>query len=416
MYQKDDVLSSGFVAEYAIVKQVKTQANSHTAGINNSVILSDDFVCQYLEGQWELQANITCSSLDSLFAGPYLVVGNCIHEAWQLLPDTFDSFVCGIIPQESDGRTFRTLYSNVDIYKAVAVPSRWHYTPSAEKPLNGMRVTIKDNFSIENIRTTQTNRAWAEVNGPEAESAEFVNLLTAKGAKVIGKTKMCSFASSEEATDGWIDFHAPFNPRADGYQSSSGSTTGGATSLAGHDWVDVSIGTDTTGSIRWPAAWHGLFGLRMTHGAVDMTGVYKSCIEFDALGLLGRSLQTLERVAAVSLELDMTQYTRRRPKRILVSEDFLPWGDRAQQAMVEQFVRVLEKFLGFEREPMSIAKLWEASPPEGVHGKSLREYIENTAADLFYYDGYHEFDGFRAEYRRKFKKPPYVGPYMRWKW
>jgi Asp-tRNA(Asn)/Glu-tRNA(Gln) amidotransferase A subunit family amidase len=279
-----------------------------------------------------------------------------------------------------------------------------------------MRVTIKDNFRIENIKTTQTNRAWTRLNEPEAETADFVQRLKGKGAIIIGKTKMCSFASSEEATDGWIDFHAPFNPRADGYQSSSGSTTGGATSLAGHDWIDISIGTDTTGSIRWPAAWHGLFGLRMTHNPADMKGVYPSCHEFDALGLLGRSLRSVERVTAAVASGDMKYHPQWRPSRILFSTDFLPWGNSAQQAMVKQFVHVLEKFLGMEHEPMSIAKLWEAFPPKDVPDKSLSEYIENTAFSLFYSDGYREYEGFRTEYHLKFGKPPYVGPYMRWKW
>lgn len=66
------------------------------------------------------------------------------------------------------------------------------------------------------------------------------------GAVIVGKSKFSAFASFEEATDQWIGFHAPFNPRADGYQSPSGSTSGGATSLAGYKWLGFSIGTDST--------------------------------------------------------------------------------------------------------------------------------------------------------------------------
>jgi hypothetical protein len=418
MYLEDDVLSSEFVAQYAIVKQVTVKTNPEAAVGKGLVTSSDYFVCQHsqVEGKWQLQTDITCYNLDEVPVGPYVVIGNCIHEVWKLFPDEYDSFVCGIMPNASNVDKFDILNSTVDIFKAVAVPSRWYHTTSTNKPLNGLRVTVKDNFKIEGVKTTQMNRAWTDFHGPEIETAKIVTRLKLKGAIIIGKTKMCSFASSEEATDGWIDFHAPFNPRADGYQSSSGSTTGGATSLAGHDWVDISIGTDTTGSIRWPAAWHGLFGLRMTHNhkALDMTGVYDSCKAFDALGLLGRSLQNLEKVAAVAL--NETDHTLRRPKRILFSEDFLPWGDRAQQAMVHEFVLVLEKFLGVKHETMSIAKLWEASPPENARKKSLREYIDKTAFSLFYYDGFEAFKDFRTEYQRKEKKPPYVGPYMRWKW
>ncbi len=114
------------------------------------------------------------------------------------------------------------------LWRHVAVPSRLYTPRSAEKPLGGRRFSIKDNFKVEGIKTTQTNRAFVDLHGPEMETAEFVKHLLRLGAVIVGKTKMCAFASSEEATDQWIDFHAPFNPRADGYRSSSGSTTRGA--------------------------------------------------------------------------------------------------------------------------------------------------------------------------------------------
>lgn len=95
------------------------------------------------------------------------------------------------------------------------------------------------------IKTTQGNRAFSELYGPESETATYIQTLISLGAVIVGKTKLCAFASSEEATDQWIDYHAPFNPRADGYQTPSGSTTGGATSLASYEWLDFSLGTDS---------------------------------------------------------------------------------------------------------------------------------------------------------------------------
>jgi Asp-tRNA(Asn)/Glu-tRNA(Gln) amidotransferase A subunit family amidase len=126
------------------------------------------------------------------------------------------------------------------------VPSRLYSKASKSKPLAGKRISIKDNFRLAGIKTTRNNRAFAETYGPETDTAEALKLLIEMGAVIVGKTKMCAFASSEAATDQWIDFHAPFNPRADMYQSPSGSTTGGATALAGYDWLDYSVGTDST--------------------------------------------------------------------------------------------------------------------------------------------------------------------------
>lgn len=99
---------------------------------------------------------------------------------------------------------------------------------------------------LQGVQTTLSNRAFVELYGPEtAATSAYLQSIVDKGAIVVGKTKLSAFASAEEATDQWIDYHAPSNPRADGYQSPSGSTTGGATALAGYDWVDVSIGTDS---------------------------------------------------------------------------------------------------------------------------------------------------------------------------
>lgn len=185
------------------------------------------------------------------------------------------------------------------LWRQVVVPSRLYSPATEHKPLAGKRISVKDNFKVAGVKTTQNNRAWLSLYGPERETASVIQDLISLGAVIVGKTKMCAFASSEEATDQWIDFHAPFNPRADGYQTPSGSTTGGGASLATYDWLDFSIGTDSeppgrstrranrgrrltcrivaTGSIRWPAAWNGLFGLRTSWEANKLDGVYPAC-------------------------------------------------------------------------------------------------------------------------------------------
>jgi Asp-tRNA(Asn)/Glu-tRNA(Gln) amidotransferase A subunit family amidase len=131
------------------------------------------------------------------------------------------------------------------LWRQVAVPSRLYTPQSPLTPLGGRRISIKDNFKVAGIKTTQTNRAFVDTYDQENETAQFVQQLIRLGAVIVGKTKMSAFASSEEATHQWIDFHAPFNPRADGYQSPSGSTTGGAAGLAAYDWLDFSVGTDS---------------------------------------------------------------------------------------------------------------------------------------------------------------------------
>ena len=115
--------------------------------------------------------------------------------------------------------SFDTLnaFSDDGLFQCVAVPSRLYDLPTPERPLAGKRLSIKDNYRLSEVQTTLSNRDFARLNSAETRSADFVGTLIKLGAIVVGKTKLCAFASSEKATDEWIDFHAPFNPRADGY-------------------------------------------------------------------------------------------------------------------------------------------------------------------------------------------------------
>lgn len=105
---------------------------------------------------------------------------------------------------------------------------------------------IKDIFRLEGTRLTMMSRPWTELYGPDEKSAEYTKKLIELGAVIVGKTKMTSFASPEEPTDQWVDFHCPVNPRGDRYQSPSSSSSGAGTSLAGYDWLDFSIAGDCT--------------------------------------------------------------------------------------------------------------------------------------------------------------------------
>ncbi|KAI0517462.1 putative amidase [Xylaria bambusicola] len=343
--------------------------------------------------------------------GPYLLSkGFQLSQAWRLYPDKQRSFITSFIPFGTSGperNSFKPLDIRLQgVWTAIAVPSRLYSKKSPSMPLAGMRFSVKDNYKISGVPTTQSNRAWCELYEakPETETAAYVEKLISLGAVFVGKTKMCSFASSEEATDQWIDFHAPFNPRGDGYQSPSGSTTGGGTSLAAYDWLDYSIGTDTTGSIRWPAAWCGLFGLRTTWTPEAMEGVYPACRSIAGMQIIvDRSISN----PGALITDDHVRY---------FSVYLFPMANAEQQKLVEGFVSDLESYLGVHVTRMSIAERWKDCPPGEAAGKTIQEFIDKAAYNPFYYDGYHEYSEFREEYETKFGKPVYVGPYMRWKW
>lgn len=128
----------------------------------------------------------------------------------------------------------------------IGVPSRLYSVPSPEKPLNGLRVSVKDNIDLAGVKTTLSSRSWEELYPPVNKTAPLLDKMLSLGATIVGKTKLSQFAEVEIPTSDWVDFHCPFNPRGDGYLSPEGSTSGGAVALAAYEWLDISIGSDST--------------------------------------------------------------------------------------------------------------------------------------------------------------------------
>jgi Asp-tRNA(Asn)/Glu-tRNA(Gln) amidotransferase A subunit family amidase len=110
--------------------------------------------------------------------------------------------------------------------------------------LSGLRVAVKDAFDIKGTKTSLCNKAYHDLYPESFDTAAAVSSLTRRGAAVVGKTKLNSLISKEDPTEA-VDYSAPFNPRADGYQSPAGSSSGSAAAIAAYYWLDVAIGTDS---------------------------------------------------------------------------------------------------------------------------------------------------------------------------
>lgn len=109
------------------------------------------------------------------------------------------------------------------------------------------------------------------------------------GAIIVGKMITSQFANGETATADWVDYHEAFNPRGDGYQDTSSSSSGGGAGTASYSWLDVSLGSDTGGSVRGPSQVQGLYGNRPSHGLVSLDHVMPLSPVLDTPGLLARN-------------------------------------------------------------------------------------------------------------------------------
>jgi Asp-tRNA(Asn)/Glu-tRNA(Gln) amidotransferase A subunit family amidase len=158
-------------------------------------------------------------------------------------------------------------------------------------------VAVKDLFHMAGLPTTAGNPTWLATHAIPEQTASSVVMLLAAGAEFVGKTITDELAYSLNGQN--IHYGTPTNPitaeRLPG-GSSSGSAVAVAAGLA-----DIGLGTDTGGSIRVPASYNGLFGLRPTHGRIPMDNMVRLAPSFDTVGVLARDLDTLEKTIAVLL-------------------------------------------------------------------------------------------------------------------
>ena len=221
--------------------------------------------------------------------GPYILSpSGDLYQPWRLYADVSGAFVQPAAPSLSNDGTFTALPVAVDgiASPAIAVPSRLYYTRTDALPLAGVRFGVKDIFDVAGLRTSDGNRAIEALYPPANKTAIAVQRLLDAGAIFVGKMKTSQFANGEVATSDWVDYHSSFDPRGDGYQDASSSSTGPGSGMASYDWLDITVGSDTGGSIRGPSSTEGIFGNRPSHGYVPLTNVMPLAPELDTCGLL----------------------------------------------------------------------------------------------------------------------------------
>jgi aspartyl-tRNA(Asn)/glutamyl-tRNA(Gln) amidotransferase subunit A len=164
-------------------------------------------------------------------------------------------------------------------------------------PLHGVPVAIKDNIATRSEGMTAGSRIYDALR-PD-QDATVVSRLRAAGALIFGKTNLPEFAYGPVNS---YHFGPTCNPWDTGRYAGGSSMGSGAAVAAGV--VPAAIGTDTTGSIRNPATWCGVVGLKPTYGLVPIRGVVPLATSFDHVGPLARSADDCARILSVIAGVD----------------------------------------------------------------------------------------------------------------
>jgi amidase len=169
--------------------------------------------------------------------------------------------------------------------------------PMGNGRLSGLTFAVKDLFDIAGSLTTYGNPDWASTHGLATATAPVVTALLQAGGELVGKTKTQELAFGLTGENIWQG--TPLNPGAPD-RFPGGSSCGSAAAVAGQ-LADIALGSDTGGSVRIPASYCGLFGIRPTYGAVSLAGACPLAPSFDTCGWFTRSASLLTGVGDVLL-------------------------------------------------------------------------------------------------------------------
>jgi amidase len=200
---------------------------------------------------------------------------------------------------------------------------------AGEGPLKGLTFAAKDILDVAGRVTGCGNPDWAASHAAATSHAPVVEAMLAAGANLAGKTITDELAYSLNGQN--------FIPGG----SSCGSAAATAAGL-----VDVALGSDTGGSIRIPASYCGLFGLRPSHGLVSLDGVMALAPSFDTLGWLAPNAALLKAVGEVLLP----DGPGTAPVSLSIAEDAFALMDEDARARLTPWVARLEARLGAARK------------------------------------------------------------------
>lgn len=255
-------------------------------------------------------------------------------------------------------------------------------------PLHGIPVCIKDNIDMQHLPSRVGSAVFAK-HPPAAADAVVTARLKAAGAIILGKNTMDEFAAH---VSGITSFNGPcINPwQHDQRLSPGGSSSGTAVSVAA-GFCYGGIGTDTGGSVRLPAGWCGLYGMRPSYGEICMQGVYPRSVCMDTVGVLTRSLQDmtvlLQAIADPPLHERLRGVKSLEPQKLAALRMGLPW-QFIQQESSPEVLNIFEKChalwqsLGVQSITLDMPLLDTAELVTTINTLRSYEFARDVRADI----------------------------------
>ncbi|WP_257165815.1 amidase [Bradyrhizobium sp. SRS-191] len=248
--------------------------------------------------------------------------------------------------------------------------------PHRSGPLSGLSFAVKDLFDVAGDVTGCGNPDWAASHDAPETDAWAVDVLRRAGAALTGKT------ITDEISLGLLGINkfdgTPLNPRAPD-RVPGGSSSGSASAVAG-GLVDVALGTDSGGSVRTPASFCGIYGLRPTHGRISVAGLMAQAPTFDTVGYFARDALTFGRVGGVLLGEQLADALH---PEIVIASDCFALADEPVRLALEPVIERLRKAVPTTAAALAKGELLEWGRHQRILQKSefhatFRDWIDRV--------------------------------------
>jgi amidase len=254
---------------------------------------------------------------------------------------------------------------------------------AASGPLAGLSAVVKDMYDIAGERTGCGSPEWLATHPPAARNCPPVQKILDAGATIIGKTVCDEYFYSVSGAN--AHYGTPVNIRAPGRLP--GGSSAGSAAACGAGLCDFALGSDTGGSVRVPASFNGIYGLRPTHERIEHSGVADMAPSFDVPGWFAATPGVFRKVGAVLLD---NRRVAAQIDRVVVLEDAFAQAEEP----VADLLRTLLEFMSDDLPEMAHGRI----APDGFD--PWREAFRIVQA----YETWQTFGAFVTKHR------PNIGP------